>query len=259
MSTAAPLLAVRDLGLRIGRRQLIGQLSLSVGPGELWCILGANGVGKSLLLHTLAGLRKIDSGTVSLSGRALADWSAVDAARTRSFLPQTIHDAFSAQVLDVVLMGRHPHLSRWQWEGDADRDIALAALAAVGLSDLTARDITTLSGGERQRVAIAALLTQDVPLMLLDEPINHLDLHHQILVLQHLVSVAKNAGKAVIYSIHDLNLAVRFSTHAILFRKNGGVDHGPVAAVMNDEALSSAYKHPVCQMKIGEQTYYVAG
>lgn len=254
--TSAPLLEIDGLHLRVGARSLIRDLNLAVHAGEVWCVLGANGVGKTLLFHTLAGLRKIDEGTISLAGRALHSWSPADAARVRGFLPQTLHDAFSARVLDVALMGRHPHLSRWAWEGETDRGIALAALAAVGVAELAGRDITTLSGGERQRVAIAALLAQDPPLMLLDEPIAHLDLHHQILVLRHLTSLAHEDGKALLYSVHDLDLAARFSTHALLFREDGSVDQGTVNDVMNDEALSSAFHHPLCQMKVGEQIHF---
>ena len=180
------------------------------------------------------------------------------AARIRGFLPQTIHDAFSAAVLDIVLMGRHPHLSRWGWEGEAEREIALAALHAVGLADLADRDITTLSGGERQRAAIAALLAQDAPLLLMDEPTTHLDLHHQIMILRHLVRLARDRDKALMFSIHDLNLAFRFATHAMLFREDGVVDIGPINEVMNNAALSLAFRYPVVQMQAGRQTVFVA-
>ena len=153
-------------------------------------VLGANGAGKTLFLDTLVGLRPVRGGAVRLAGKPAHEWSALEAARMRAFLPQTLHDAFSASVLDVVVLGRHPYLSRWAWEGDGERRRALAALDAVDLGELAGRDVTTLSGGERQRVAIAALLVQEAPLLLLDEPVAHLDLHHQITILEHLAALA---------------------------------------------------------------------
>jgi iron complex transport system ATP-binding protein len=257
VNTPQPLLEVCELSLKIGRRALIRNLSIKVNVGELWCILGANGVGKTMFLNTLLGLRKRDGGSIYFLGRTLEQWPTADAAHVRAFLPQTVYDAFSAPVLEIVLMGRHPHLSRWAWENDVDRDIAMAALHAVGIADLAQRDITTLSGGERQRAAIATLLAQDAPLMLLDEPVSHLDLHHQIMILQHLATMARAEDKAIVFSIHDLNLAFRFATHAVLFRENGELDQGPINEVMNASALSSAFRHPVAQMKIGQRTVFV--
>jgi len=252
-----PLLAVDVLALSVARRTLIDEVSLRVNDGDFWCILGANGAGKTLFLHTLAGLRRIDGGAVALSGRPLAQWSLADAARVRGFLPQATYHAFPMQVLDAVVMGRHPHLSRWDWETDRDRERARAALSEVGLSDLETRDITTLSGGERQRVAVAALLAQDVPLLLLDEPVAHLDLHHQILVLRHLAQLVQT-GHAVMLSLHDLNLARRFATHVMLFRGDGEVDTGATDDVMREDALTAAFGHPVSRVTVGQRALFVA-
>lgn len=251
------LLEVDDLAIRVGRRTLVRGLTMSVHAGEVWAILGANGAGKTLFLDTLVGLRTAKSGVIRLAGRPADEWSALEAARMRAFLPQTIHDAFSASVLDVVILGRHPYLSRWAWEGDAERRMALAALEAVDLGEMAERDVTTLSGGERQRVAIAALLVQEAPLLLLDEPVAHLDLHHQITILEHLAALAAALQRAVVFSVHDLNLAARFATHAMLFREDGSIDHGPVEDVMNIAALSRAFRYPVAQVKLGARTVFV--
>lgn len=249
-------LQVDDLILRVARRTLIRSVSLLVRPGDVWCVLGANGAGKTLFLHTLAGLRRIEGGSVMMAGKPLAEWRLADAARMRGLLPQSLYHAFSMPVDDAVMMGRHPHLSRWQWEQDDDRRRALAALAEVGMTEFARRDITTLSGGERQRVAVAALLAQDVPLMLLDEPVAHLDLHHQIVVLRRLAQLAET-GRGVMLSIHDLDLARRFTTHAMLFRRDGHVDTGPVDAVMTGAALSDAFGHPVARVTAGKRFLFV--
>jgi iron complex transport system ATP-binding protein len=253
------LIAVRDLAIRAGRRTLLERLSLQVRPGELWAVLGANGAGKTLLLSTLAGLRPPEEGSIHLRGRLLGQWPALEVARLRAFLPQAVHDAFSASVLDIVLLGRHPHMSRWGWEGAAERRMALAALQAVEMEGLADRDIVTLSGGERQRVAIAALLVQDAPLLLLDEPVAHLDLHHQIAILGHMAGLAARERKAVMLSMHDLNLAARFATHALLFLGDGRVHLGPIDEVMNDAALSSAFRNPVARTQVGGRSVFLPG
>ncbi len=135
--------------------------------------------------------------------------------------------------------------------------MALAALEAVDLAGMAERDVTTLSGGERQRVAIAALLVQEAPLLLLDEPVAHLDLHHQITILEHLAALAATRERAVVFSVHDLNLASRFATHAMLYREDGAIDRGPIAEVMNIDALSDAFRYPVTQVRVGARTVFV--
>ena len=252
-----PLLETRGLALRIGARVLVERLDFSVAAGECWCVLGPNGSGKTTLLHTVVGLRACDGGTVLLAGRAATDWNASDAARLRAFLPQGVHDAFSATVLECTLLGRHPHLGRWAWESDADRSAALAALAEVDLDGFAGRDVLTLSGGERQRVAIAALLVQDTPLLFLDEPVTHLDLHHQMSVLARLRALAEEGGRSVLFSLHDLNLAARFATHVLMIMPGGMVRHGPIAEVMNEADLGRAFAHRVVRFEAAGRTLFV--
>jgi iron complex transport system ATP-binding protein len=254
---SGPLLVGTGLTLRVGSRTLAEGLTLRIGSGELWCVIGANGSGKTTLLHTLAGLRRPDAGTLALQGRELAEWPLHEAARLRGLLPQSLHDAFSASALDVALMGRHPHLARWAWESAGDRALALAALRAVDMDAFATRDVLTLSGGERQRVGIAALLAQDPAMLLLDEPLAHLDMHHQLVVLQHLRALAREQGKAVLLTIHDLNLARRFATHALVLGANVGPCSGRVHDVMTEATIGSAFGHPVTTLRSGEHTLFV--
>jgi iron complex transport system ATP-binding protein len=251
-----PMLDIDSLAMRVARRTLLRDLTLEVQRGELWCIIGANGAGKTLFLHTVVGLRSVQSGSIHLAGRALAHWTLAEAARLRGFLPQSTYHAFSMRVIEAVMMGRHPYLSRWQWEGTEDRERALAALREVGVDDLADRDILTLSGGERQRVCIAALLAQDVPLLLLDEPVSHLDLRHQLAVLGSLRALA-HAGRAVVLSIHDLNLAYQFATHVMLFTGRGEVATGRVEAVMEEGALSEALGCRVTRITTDRRALFV--
>jgi iron complex transport system ATP-binding protein len=254
---SAPLLEAQDLSLSVNGRTLVRELNFCLSAGEVWCLLGPNGAGKSTFLHTAVGLREPQGGVLRLAGRALADWTAAEAARQRGFLPQTFHDAFSASVLESVMLGRHPYLSRWQWEDEDERGIALAALGAVDLVGFERRDVLTLSGGERQRVALAALLAQDAPLLLLDEPVSHLDLHHQVLVLEHLGKLACARGKGVLFTVHDLNLAARFASHAVLLMPQGKVRQGPIGEVMTEAALRSAFGHRVTRVEALGRTLFV--
>lgn len=252
------VLAIEGLTLRAGGRTLVRGLDLAVRRGEVWCVLGANGAGKSTLLETAVGLRAPAAGTIRIAGRALADWSPREAARIRAWMPQRIRDPFRATVLEVTTLGRHPHRSRWAWEDEDDERIARDALAAMGVGELAGRDVGTLSGGERQRVAIAAALAQHTPLALLDEPVAHLDLRHQLSTLEHLGALARDTGRAFMLSIHDLNLAARVATHALLLGEGGRVAAGPFDDVARDDALSAAFGHPVMRRLVGERPVFVA-
>ncbi len=253
----APLLEAQDLLLAQGGRTLVRGMSFRLNAGEVWCLLGPNGSGKSTLLHTAAGLREAQGGALRLAGRTVADWPVAGAARQRAFLPQNFHDAFSASVLESVMLGRHPHLSRWQWEGEDERALALAALRAVDLAGFEQRDVLTLSGGERQRVALAALFAQDAPLLLLDEPVSHLDLHHQLLVLEQLVKLARDRGKGVLFTVHDLDLAARFASHALLLTPRAAPLQGPIGTVMTEAALARAFGHGVSRVELAGRTLFL--
>jgi iron complex transport system ATP-binding protein len=244
-------LHVSALALRAGGRTLIDDLTLTFSPGEAWCIAGPNGAGKTTLLNVLAGLSKPAAGAVSLDGVDLNDWRAAGLARRRAWMPQSTHDAFSATVLDTVLLNRFPYLTGWGWESDDDRAAAHAALDALGLAAFASRDVLTLSGGERQRVALAAVLCQNAPLLLLDEPLAHLDLHHQIDCLNALVKAARDERRAVVLSCHDLNLARRFATHALLLDGHGGAQGGLVADVLTAERASAAFGYPLALIRDG--------
>ena len=256
MKGPAALLAADVLDLRIGARTLVHGLTLQIRAGELWCVLGPNGSGKTTLLHTLAGLRAPGTGRLRWRDQAVAEWRAGDAARWRALLPQQLHDSFAARALEVVLIGRHPHLDRWAWEREADHDIARESLAAVDALHLAERDVTSLSGGERQRVAIAALLAQRTPLLLLDEPTAHLDPRHQLIVLGHLRQLVAAEARAAVAALHDLNLAARYATHALVLGPDGRATHGPAAEVMTEAVLSAAFGVTVRRLRCEDRWLY---
>ena len=173
------------------------------------------------------------------------------AARRRAWLGQTQTDPFGSTVLETALTGRHPHLGRWDWESRRDAQIARDALAAVGLAGLEARQVHTLSGGERQRLAIATLLTQAPPLYLLDEPLAHLDLNHQMAVLELFSGAARQCGAGVVMVLHDPALAHRYCDEALLLHGDGRTELGSVDAVLTGERLSELYGYPLRQFDDG--------
>jgi iron complex transport system ATP-binding protein len=232
-------------------------LDLSINPGERLAILGRNGVGKTTLLHTLAGLRAPQYGEIRLAGDCYATLGPRCAARLRGLLPQHQGDAFAASVLETVLVGRHPHLSRWDWESAADEALAQQALAALGLADLAHRSIHTLSGGERQRVALATLLVQQPRVYLLDEPLAHLDLNHQIAVLELIGRRVRDEQAALVMVLHDVNLAAHFSDQALLLHGQGEHQLGASSAVLDAASLSRLYGHPLREVRDAHRRWLV--
>ena len=235
------MLRAQNLTLTIAGRTLCANLNVSLEAGENWVILGANGSGKTTLLHTLAGLRAPDAGMVSLDNEEIGKIPARTRARRLGVLFQEAESEFPATVIETVLTGRYPHLDRWQWEGAEDYRAAEAALEAVGLNGLARRSLATLSGGERRRVEIAALLAQDAPICLLDEPINHLDLRHQVQMLDLLADRVHRPGHLNLFVLHDVNLALRFGTHGILLFGNAECLHGPLSELLNRPNLERLY------------------
>ncbi|HKW81729.1 MAG TPA: ABC transporter ATP-binding protein [Casimicrobiaceae bacterium] len=242
--SATALLRVRELSVRIAALTVCRNLSFTVEPGQCWAILGRNGAGKTTLLRTLAGLRPAAGGTIELGGLPLEGLSMRELARRRAVLPQDDADAFAATVLETALIGRHPHLSRWQWESRDDLAIARAALAAMAIGTAEARDVRSLSGGERRRVALAAMLAQQPELMLLDEPSSHLDLAHQLALLDRLTALSRGEGKAMLMVLHDVNLAVRSCDHAVLL-EDGAAQAGPAQELLTADRLSRLYGVPL--------------
>ena len=245
-----------NLVISVAGRVLVQDLQLSIEAGTFVCILGRNGVGKTLTLHTLAGLRPVLSGAVSLGGTALVNLSRRQIAQRLGLLLQMQDDTFPITVIESALMGRHAHLGFWQWESPQDRLIAMDALKVFGLSGLEQRMVMTLSGGERRRVALATLLVQNPDVWLLDEPTNHLDPHHQVDVLDKLSGLAQD-GKCVIATLHDPTLAARFSNYVLLLHGDGGWEFGPTNDLLVPTNLEGLYRTPFESFHNGDRTIMV--
>ncbi len=251
------LLGTRSLTVEVGGNTVCRGLDLTVMPGDIVAILGANGIGKTTLLHTLAGLREAAGGEVLLDGEPLRLLSPRRRAKRLGVVFQDHEDPLHANVLQTVLSGRHPHLAPFRGESAEDRDIAMEALRRTGLEDRARSPLDILSGGERKRVALAALLAQRPAVCLLDEPNTHLDLHHQVsalsLVCEH---VADCRGSAVMV-LHDVNLALRFCRSALLLFGGGDTVHGPVDEVLDSRVLGRLYGHPMREFRDGEARCFV--
>ena len=235
-----PSLTCASVSVAVPGRTLVENLDLEISAGEVLAVLGPNGVGKSLTLHTLAGLRATDGGVTSLDGQPVTELSRQRVATRLALLPQYVEDVFPASVFDTVMIGRHPHIPRFQWETERDRNIAEESLRLVDLDDMPHRDIVTLSGGERRRLAIAQVLTQSPDIYLLDEPTNHLDPQHQLDVLRIFKDKAA-AGAAVVASLHDVNLAARFADKCLLLYGDGRWELDTSKAVLTEERLTELY------------------
>ena len=257
LNRAPSALRTDALDISAGERRLVTGLTVSVAPGEFLAILGRNGCGKSLTLHTLAGLRPPRAGTVELEGQLLTRMSRRNIARRLGLLTQDLEDGFASTVMESLLIGRHPHLSLLEREGPEDRRLAQAALTRVGLPGFADRSAETLSGGEQRRCAMAALLTQDPQVFLLDEPSNHLDPQQQLAVLG-LFREETQRGRTVIAILHDPTLAARFADSALLLYGDGNWLAGPAAQVLNAPALSQLYETPLTEVAVGTRRVFTS-
>ncbi len=238
-------LSLRKLTVRIAGKLVCEDLDLDLAPGRVVGMLGGNGVGKTTLLHTLAGLRRAEHGSIALHGDDLDALGRRGIARRLALLMQNQDDPFPASVLETCLIGRHPHIGFWHWESPEDMEAARAALRVTGMDMLERRDVHELSGGERRRLAIATALAQDPRVFLLDEPVDHLDIYHQMKLLAHFAELAKTQDRLVLMSLHDVNMAARFCDEVILMFGDGKLLHGETYKVLTTANLERLYRIPV--------------
>ncbi|MFJ1698416.1 heme ABC transporter ATP-binding protein [Streptomyces sp. NPDC088252] len=238
----SPVAEARGLRVRLGRRPVLDSVELTAYAGEVLALVGPNGAGKSTLLAALAADLPAESGVVRIDRRPATDWSAAELALRRAVLPQSAALSFPFPVADVVRMGRAP------WAGteraDEDDPAVAAAMAATEVAEFAGRPFSALSGGERARVALARVLAQRAPLLLLDEPTAALDLRHQELVLR-LCRERAAAGDAVVVVLHDLGLAAAYANRAAVLRDGRIAVAGPPVEVFTGELLGEVYRQPV--------------
>ena len=216
-------------------------VSLVVPKGSVTALLGPNGGGKTTLVSLLAGVLKPQRGQVLLEGIDLSRLTRREIARRIAVVPQETHPAFDYSVMEMALMGRHPHLGPLAIEGPADVAIAREALDATGTAALADRSYMTLSGGEKQRVIIASALAQSPDLLLLDEPTASLDLGYQLESASLLARLNRERGVTMVLATHDLNLAAALCTHVVMIRQGCVLAQGPIGDVLTAEGVRSLY------------------
>jgi iron complex transport system ATP-binding protein len=203
-------LAYRWAALGYGAKRVLSDVSLDVCSGEVVGLVGPNGAGKSTMLRAVTGAADVLSGSVVVAGADARELTSQARARAVAVVPQQVSAAFSLPSRDFVEMGRHPHLARFARPGVEDHAIAARAMKATDTLHLAERPVDELSGGDVQRLALAQALTQEPRVLLLDEPVSHLDLNHRLQILD-LVRDLADRGMAVLAVFHDLDLAARYS------------------------------------------------
>lgn len=241
---------------RPGGRVIFDGVGFRLKAGEVLCVLGPNGIGKTTLLRCLAGLDRLHGGTVRIDGQDIAHMPRRRAGQLVGLVPQGDAPSFSYTVREMVEMGRAPHLGWLSAPGAADRAIAAAALGRLGIGHLAARAYPELSGGERQMVLIARALAQQPKLLVLDEPTAHLDFANQAQVLD-LVRDLTDQGLGIVLTTHDPDHAYRVGTSVLLMSHGAPARHGAVADVLTADNLSAAYRRPVALLHANGRTLCV--
>jgi iron complex transport system ATP-binding protein len=235
------LLSVDGIECRYGSIKVLENVSLSVKEGDFVGILGPNGSGKTTLLKSISRTLKPHKGTILLNKADIYTLKGIDVAKQMAVVPQDGSVGFSFAALDVVLMGRNPHLNRFQMESQKDMAIARKAMNLTNTWCLAQRPINELSGGERQRVIIARALAQEPKVLLLDEPITHLDIINQLEIMDLVKDLCVKKGLIILAVFHDLNLAARYCTSAILLKNGQIFSAGDIDEVLTSKNIKSVF------------------
>ena len=240
-----PILTLKNIGYHYGKLWALKEIDLNLHAGEILGILGPNGSGKSTLLKIMDGLLPPKEGEILIRNKPFSVLNRSDLAKEVAMVAQENHFRFSFTALEVVLMGRYPHLNRLQFEGRKDLDTAYGALEATHAMDLAQRSIHELSGGERQRVLIARALAQEPKVILLDEPTSFLDLKYKREIFRLISALSRDKGLSVALVSHDMDLVAQYC-HRIIMLKNGAVyEKGDPEKVVTALNIEDVYECPV--------------
>jgi iron complex transport system ATP-binding protein len=234
-------LEVRGVRLAYGSREVLHGIDFSLAAGERVALLGPNGAGKSSLLRCIAGVARPTAGMVAIDGTPIEELGTARLARLIAVVPGQTVIAFPIAVEELVALGRIPHEHPLRGPRPADRAAIAAAIERVGIGDLLGRDVRQLSLGERQLVVLAMSIAQGARVLLLDEPTVHLDLRHQVAVMELLVTLAEEEGVTVLTVVHDVRLAAHFFPRLLLLDAGRLVADGPPDAVLTADRIRAVY------------------
>ena len=234
------MLQVKELLCGYNRKSVVGPISFGVSQGQVLCILGPNGIGKTTLFKTILKLLHPLSGQIELMGRPYQDYGAKEFARCAAYVPQGHVAPFPYRVIDVVVMGRNPNMHELSSPSKQDFRFAYDMLALMGAEKLAERDYTQLSGGERQMVMLARALAQDAKLLIMDEPTTHLDFGNELRVLGQVKKLA-NLGYTIVMITHAPNHAFWCGDEVLVIGKDNYYEMGKPDAVLNENTLKRLY------------------
>ncbi|MGO8806840.1 MAG: ABC transporter ATP-binding protein, partial [Candidatus Bathyarchaeia archaeon] len=226
---------------RYGSIKILENVSISVKAGDFVGILGPNGSGKSTLLKSISRTLKPSKGAIILNDKDIYTLKNIEVAKQLAVVPQDNTISFSFTALEVVLMGRNPHMERFQMETERDMAIARRVMNLTNTWHLAPRPVNELSGGERQRVIIARALAQEPKVLLLDEPLTYLDIINQLEIMDLIKSLCVTQGIIVMAVVHDLNLAARYCNNGLLLKTGKVYAAGPIDKVLTSENIKRVF------------------
>ena len=245
-----------SLEVRIGDRPVLSDMTIAVSDGELVGLLGPNASGKTTLLRTLAGLIEPVSGTIELDGKPVRDVPRQDRARRIAYLEQGAKSDWPLAVERLVALGRLPYLGAWSSPTARDDEAVERAMDQCDVLGLAGRPVTALSGGEQARVMLARALAGDPDILLVDEPVSHLDPFHQLQIMEVIHDHARN-GAAVIAVLHDLTLAARFCDRLVLIKDGRLASEGPPYTVLTGDTLARVFSVNAAFLRDGDGVFVV--
>lgn len=245
-------LQAKQLSYEIAQKHILSDINLSLERGKVLGVLGPNGAGKTSLLKMLSG-QTASKQQVEWCGKALEDFSPLERAKQIAVVNQLNESVFALSLQQIVRMGWLPHKTLLSRENEQDHAHLAASIAKVGLSDKTHQTFSSLSGGEQQRGLIARALVQKAALIVLDEPVNHLDIYYQHQVLKLLRTLAHQQQMTVVMSLHDINLAASYCDHLCLLNEGKMIAQGPVEKVLEAKTLEHVFNIP-CRIRRDDLT-----
>ena len=234
------MIEINDLNFSY-EEEVLSNININIEKGKFYSILGPNGSGKTTLLRLISKALDINNSVIFLEKEDINQINTKALSKKMAVVPQSTEIEFDFSVQDIVMMGRTPHIKRFSSEGVNDIKISNQAMKSTNTWNLRKKKINELSGGERQRVIVARAIAQDTDIILLDEPVSHLDIHHQIEIMNQIRQLNQNNNITIITVLHDLNLAAAYSDYIILMHNGKVHSCGSPTKILNEETIKNVY------------------